>query len=72
MWPAAYCGFDLPRRRMLKVGLMKATPDGFELISSFEITKGKEEHWAHPVVCNGRLYIRHGDVLMVYNVKADS
>jgi outer membrane protein assembly factor BamB len=53
-----------------KVGLMKATPSGFELISSFEITKGEEEHWAHPVVCNGRLYIRHGDVLMVYNVKA--
>jgi outer membrane protein assembly factor BamB len=54
-----------------QVGLMKATPSGFELVSSFEITKGEEEHWAHPVVCNGKLYIRHGDVLMVYNVKAD-
>ena len=25
---------------------------------------------AHPVVCGGRLYLRHGDVLFVYDVKA--
>ncbi|MHC4335635.1 MAG: hypothetical protein ACYSUV_18070 [Planctomycetota bacterium] len=52
------------------VGLVKVTPSGYETVSSFEITKGAEEHWAHPVISNGRLYIRHGDVLMAYDVKA--
>jgi outer membrane protein assembly factor BamB len=52
------------------VGLVKVTPAGYEMVSSFEITKGEEEHWAHPVISNGRLYIRHGDVLMAYHVKA--
>lgn len=51
------------------LGLIKPTMDGMELVSSFRITKGSGEHWAHPVICNGRLYIRHGDVLMAFDVK---
>jgi hypothetical protein len=53
------------------VALVKASPDGFDVISSFEVSKGTGEHWAHPVVCDGRLYIRHGDTLMVYDVGAE-
>ena len=52
------------------VGLIKATPEAFEIVSSFEVPKGAKEHWAHPVICDGRLYIRHGDALMAYNIKA--
>ena len=51
-------------------GLVKATPEKFEIISSFEITMGTGEHWAHPVILDGILYIRHGDTLMAYNIKA--
>jgi len=51
------------------LGLVRPTEDGMKLISSFKITMGKGEHWAHPVVCNGRLYIRHGDVLMAFDIK---
>ncbi|MHC4478371.1 MAG: PQQ-binding-like beta-propeller repeat protein [Planctomycetota bacterium] len=51
------------------VGLVKASPAGFEVVSSFLVSKGTDEHWAHPVVCGGRLYIRHGDALMAYDVK---
>jgi outer membrane protein assembly factor BamB len=51
------------------VALIKATPEKLDIVSSFEITMGKKEHWAHPVVCGGVLYMRHGDVLMAYNVK---
>ena len=50
------------------VGLVKATPDGFSPVSSFQITLGEKEHWAHPVVCGKRLYIRHGDVLMAFDI----
>jgi outer membrane protein assembly factor BamB len=54
------------------VALVEPTPEGFNIVSSFQITLGDEEHWGHPVICGGRLYIRHGDVLMAYNIKADS
>ncbi|MEN8126475.1 MAG: PQQ-binding-like beta-propeller repeat protein [Planctomycetota bacterium] len=50
------------------VGLVKATPDGFSPVSSFQITQGEKEHWAHPVVCDKRLYIRHGDILMAFDI----
>ncbi|MFV1968202.1 MAG: PQQ-binding-like beta-propeller repeat protein, partial [Pirellulaceae bacterium] len=53
------------------VGLAKATPEGFELVSKFRIPSGGSgATWAHPVVCGGRLYIRHDDKLFAYNVKA--
>ena len=53
-----------------KMGLVKPTPEGQEVISEFRIPKGgKGLSWAHPVVCGGRLYIRHGDFLYVYDVK---
>jgi len=51
------------------LGLVRPTRDGMELVSSFKVTLGTDEHWAHPVVCNGRLYIRHGDVLMAFDIK---
>ena len=40
-----------------------------EIVSRFRVTKGTEQHWAHPVVHKGVLYIRHGDSLMAYKVK---
>ena len=52
------------------MGLVRPTAAGYELVSSFDIPKGgKGNSWAHPVVCAGRLYIRHGDFLYVYNVR---
>jgi len=52
--------------------LVKASSAGFEPAGQFTISAGEGEHWAHPTVANGRLYIRHGDVLLVYDVKAGS
>ena len=54
------------------VGLVKANPEKFDLISSFKITKGSGPYWAHPVIHNGKLYIRHGKALMVFNIKSDT
>lgn len=51
------------------VGLVKANPEKFDLISSFKISKGSGPYWAHPVIHNGKLYIRHGKVLMAYDIK---
>ena len=52
-----------------EMALVKATPKKFDIISKYPITLGTEQHWAHPVIYNGVLYVRHGDTLMAYKVK---
>ncbi len=60
--------YTISERRTL--GLVKATPAGHEVISQFDIPKGgRGPTWAHPVVCGGRLYVRHGDFLYAYDVR---
>jgi len=39
------------------------------LVGSFKVPFGTGRHWAHPVIHQGVLYIRHGDALMAYNIK---
>lgn len=51
------------------VGLIEPSPEGFKLVSEFKITKGAGTHWAHPFIADGKLLLRHGDVLMMYNIK---
>lgn len=48
--------------------LAKATPEKFDIVSKFPITMGTEQHWAHPVIYKGVLYVRHGDTLMAYKI----
>lgn len=50
------------------VSLVKPSPAALERTGSFTVTQGTKEHWAHPTIANGRLYIRHGDALMCYDV----
>jgi len=50
--------------------LVKASPEKFEVSGEFKTPKGGEgPYWAHPVVCGGRLYLRHSDKLFVYKIK---
>ncbi|MCL2502178.1 MAG: PQQ-like beta-propeller repeat protein [Bacteroidales bacterium] len=60
-----YCYDD--RRGM--VGLVKPNPQKFDVVSEFRITKGDGPHWAHPVIHQGVLYIRHGNALMAFQIK---
>ena len=52
-----------------EMALVKPNPEEFEIISRFPIILGTDVHWAHPVIHNGILYIRHGDTLMAYKIK---
>lgn len=52
------------------VGLIKPNPEEWEVISSFKVTAGTGPHWAHPYIYDGKLFLRHGEVLIVYNIKA--
>lgn len=50
------------------VGLINPNPEKWDVISSFKVTSGTGPHWAHLFINDGKLYLRHGDVLMVYNI----
>lgn len=52
--------------------LVKASPQKFEKAGEFKVPKGGESmYWAHPVVCGGKLYIRHADKLYAYNIRGN-
>ncbi len=49
--------------------LMEATPTGYKEKGSFQIPDVTKPSWSHPVVLDGRLYLREQDVLNVYDVR---
>jgi outer membrane protein assembly factor BamB len=51
------------------VGLLHATPDGFNIEGEFKVDDGRGPRWAHPSIYDGKLLLRHLDVLLVYNLK---
>jgi outer membrane protein assembly factor BamB len=54
-----------------KVSLVKPSPKSLQTVSSFQAPSGGSGlHWPHPVVCGGRLYVRHSDKLFAYDIKA--
>jgi hypothetical protein len=52
------------------VSLVKAVSTGFERTGRFTFTEGAHQHWAHPAIAHGRLYLRHGEALAAYDVAA--
>jgi outer membrane protein assembly factor BamB len=63
-----------------EVGLIEATPDKFNCTGSFRLpeksniprtvpTSLKSGVWAHPVVANGRLYVRDHDLIFCFDVR---
>lgn len=53
-----------------EMGLVPATPDGHEVVSRFELPpQGEGKSWAYPVVCDGRLYLRHGNYLYCHDIR---
>jgi hypothetical protein len=52
------------------VALVEATPAGYREKGRFDQPeRSKERAWAHPVVANGRLYLRDQDILLCYDIK---
>ena len=51
------------------LSLLELTPDRFHLISKFTLPdQGEGPCWAHPVVCNKKLYVRRGQFLHCYDI----
>lgn len=51
-----------------QVALVDPSPEEFKIISSFATAYGSGPAWAHPVICNGILYIRRGKAIMAYDI----
>lgn len=51
------------------VNLINGIGSKLEVVSKFKIEKGSKEHFSHPVIANGILYVRHGNALMAYQIK---
>lgn len=52
------------------MGLVPATPAEHQVVSRFKVPSGGSgPSWAYPVVCGGRLYVRHADCLYAYAVR---
>jgi outer membrane protein assembly factor BamB len=52
-----------------ELGLAEATPKGFNLVSNTRVEMGSAQHWSHPAIHDGRLYLRHGNTLIAYKIK---
>ena len=55
------------------LALIEADPQNYNLISTFKLPKRpgmSGPGWSHLVIVDGKLYVRHSDVLMVYDIKA--
>lgn len=53
------------------VALVEVNPDEYVEKGLFTVDKGKFPSWAHPVVANGKLYLRDMSNLTCYNVRAE-
>lgn len=53
------------------MSLLAITPDGFDIVSQFNLgKKPANSYLAHPVICGGRLYLRCDQQLFVYDIRA--
>jgi outer membrane protein assembly factor BamB len=52
------------------LALVRPDSEKLDIISSFRVTKGDGPYWSHPVIDKGRLFVRHGDYMAVYSLKA--
>jgi len=51
-----------------EIGLINPNKGDFQLVSKFSVPLGADQHWAHLVIAGKRLYVRHGNALMVYDI----
>ena len=54
------------------MNLVGFTEGKMQEVSSFRITKGSKEHFSHPLIYNGILYVRRGNAVMVFDLRKKS
>jgi len=52
-----------------QLALIRPNLKSWDVVSSFSVTRGSGQHWAHPAISDKRLYIRHGDVMLCHDIR---
>lgn len=52
-----------------EVLLIEASPEGLKIKGRFEAPAAEGPAWPHPVIHGGKLYLRHDNLLLCYNVR---
>jgi outer membrane protein assembly factor BamB len=52
------------------MSLVKANPEKYEEVGSFKIGEARRPAWSHPVILDGKLYVRNQDQILCYDIKA--
>lgn len=50
--------------------LVEAGADKFQLRGEFRLAEARNDAWAHPVILDGRMYLRYHEELFCYDIKA--
>jgi len=50
------------------ITVMEASPKGYEIVGSFKPEYQERESWSHPVIVNGKMYLREQNKLMCYDI----
>jgi len=54
------------------IALVEPSSDSLKIVSSFKLGEGVGPHWAHLAIYNGMLFVRHGEVLKIFDISADN
>jgi len=53
------------------MALVEADPKEYKEVGSFKIPEsGKRPSWSHPVILDGKLYLREQDKILCYDIRA--
>lgn len=52
-----------------EIVLAEPLANSFKKVSAFMVPFGADQHWAHLVIGHGRLFVRHGSSMMVYDLR---
>jgi len=55
-----------------EVVLIEATPEALKITGRFQALQDTGPAWAHPVIHDGKLYLRHDNSLFCYDLRARS
>jgi len=51
------------------LNLVTLNNNQLKVTGTLKITQGTGQHFSHPVIADGSMYIRHGNALMAYQLK---
>jgi outer membrane protein assembly factor BamB len=52
-----------------ELALLKPEANSFTVVSNIRVSAGSGQHWAHPAINEGRLFVRHGNALIAYKIR---